>query len=76
MADFTKPIQINDLHLVTIFVTWEQDTIGFGELTIDINDGKISVDTEGMSKEWTRRALYALADKLVDQVFDADGKML
>lgn len=72
--DFKQPIQITTIHSVGLYVTWGQDTVGFGELALSCKDGVIRADTEGMSKEWTRRALYALADKIVEEAFDESGR--
>lgn len=73
-ADFTQPIKILDVHNLSLYITWGQDTVGFGELSVHSKDGVIKADTECMSKEWTRRALYALADKIVEEAFDSEGR--
>lgn len=72
-ADFNQPIGIRDIHSLGLYITWGQDTVGFGELSVSCKDGVIRADTEHMSKEWTRRALYALADRIVEEAFDENG---
>lgn len=73
-ADFKRPIEITNVNNVGLWFSWSQDTVGWGELSISCKDGVIRADTENMSKEWTRRALYALADKIVEEAFDENGK--
>ncbi len=74
-ADFDKPIEIDHIHGFSAYFIWGQETIGFGEFSIRIVDGEItSIDNEGMGKEWARRALYALVDKVVELGFDENGR--
>lgn len=74
MAEFTHPINIRDIHRTSIYISWSQKTVGFGQLSVGYRNGSFGVDSEGMSKEWTRKALYALADKIIEEAFDEEGQ--
>lgn len=58
--DFT----ITGVHLETpLEVTWQTVSAGFGGFYFWIDSaGKLRVDTEGMSKDFVKRALCALVD--------------
>lgn len=67
--DYNQPIEVavEDLHVARLYFNWGQNTIGFGQCSLYRNeDGTIAAHTEGMNKEWLRRALYAVVDTLVD----------
>lgn len=72
--DFQLPISVYHIQLFNAYIAWGQETIGFGDLSITVTDGKIRSDTEGMGKEWVRRALYATVDKVVEEAFDENGR--
>lgn len=66
--DYTRRIEITTMHEIGIYVRWTQETIGFGELWIRLDEnGLLSKETEGMGPEWARRALYAVVDKLIEK---------
>lgn len=69
-SDFTQPVRVtlDDLHNAHFYFSWAQQTVGFGQCSIsrDPATGQVSADTEGMGKEWLRRALYAAVDTLVE----------
>lgn len=73
-TDFTKSIQIFDIHGFNAYFTWGQDTVGFGELSVSVKDGKVSMDTEGMGRDWTRRALHSLVETILEAGFETDGR--
>jgi hypothetical protein len=66
--NFQLPILVplDGIHAANLYFDWGQRTVGFGQCSIHIEDGKVTADTEGMGKEWLRRALYAAVDTLVD----------
>jgi hypothetical protein len=68
--DFQQPIQVSPdgVHGASLYFDWGQRTVGFGQCSIhrDSKTGEITADTEGMGKEWLRRALYAAVDVLVE----------
>lgn len=67
--DFEKPISVDvgDIYVSSLYFSWQQDTVGFGECSVKRNeDGTFTADTENMSKEWLRRALYSLMDTIVE----------
>lgn len=74
--DFQQPIEIDldDIHNFGLWIRWGQNTIGFGELSVSVKDGKISMDTEGMGREWTRRALHSVIEAILAQAFDEEGR--
>jgi len=73
-ADFKQPVTIDSTHSFQAYFTWGQPTVGFGEFAINIVDGEVrSLDSECMGKEWSRRALYALVDAVVEEAFNLDG---
>jgi hypothetical protein len=67
--DFQLPILVtlDGLYAASLYFDWSQETVGFGQCSIYIKDGKVIANAEGMGKEWLRRALYAAVDALVDQ---------
>lgn len=68
--DFNQPIEVapESLHAAHLYFSWGQQTVGFGQCSISLApDGSVSAGTEGMGKEWLRRALYAAVDALVEQ---------
>ncbi len=73
-TDFNAPIKIGDIYGFSTYFTWGQQSVGFGELSISIKNGVVNADTEGMGKEWCRRALYALVDKVLEQTHDETGR--
>jgi hypothetical protein len=69
--DFNKPINVDldGIHWAKIYFVWSQETVGFGECSISkLENGELVADTEGMGKEWVRRALYAVVDTLVENM--------
>jgi hypothetical protein len=70
--DFNQPIivEIDDIFWGNFYFRWRQSTVGFGELSISKKEGSddVAAETEGMGPEWTRRALYAAVDALIDQM--------
>lgn len=66
--DFNAPIEIelDGIFTANLYFGWEQRTVGFGQCTVSLENGKLTADTECMSREWLRRALHALADTLAD----------
>ncbi len=69
-SDFQQPIQISKLLWFSFYFSWAQNTVGFGELSgkMDELGETASVDSEGMGKEWVRRALHAAVDAYVEQL--------
>lgn len=61
--------KIYDIHNASIYFNWGWEGIGFGELWVGKSkeNGNLVIDSECMSKESTRKLLYALVDKLVDE---------
>jgi hypothetical protein len=46
-------------------VGWFAKDIGFGELTVSFNDGKLKVDDEGMSREFCEAVMMKLVAGVV-----------
>lgn len=61
--------EVVDINNANIYFTWSWPGIGFGELWVGKSreDGHLVIDAETMSKESTRKLLYALVDKLIDE---------
>lgn len=75
--DFNAPIKVPETGLfgASFYFSWSQPTVGFGQCSIGIDEnGKVSSDLEGMGLEWTRRALYAAVDTLIEMAKKQDGK--
>lgn len=68
--DFQQPVvvPIEGMHTASLYFDWGQQTVGFGQCSIHRNSetGVVTANTEGMGKEWLRRALHAAVDALVD----------
>ena len=64
----TKP-EVRDIHNANIYFNWGWEGIGFGEMWVgkSAESGHLVIDAECMSKESTRKLLYAMVDKLVDE---------
>ncbi len=73
-TDFKQAVTISTAHSFSMYFDWSQHTVGFGQFSASFKNGKYSTDTEGMGREWSRRAMYALVDKVCDEAFDADGR--
>ncbi len=71
-SDFQQPIKVLDLHFFSFYFSWEQNTVGFGELSgkVHKNGETATVDSEGMGKEWVRRALHAAIDAYIEKLPD------
>lgn len=70
------PVEISlfDINNFNTYFRWGQDGVGFGELSLSVTSlgdvVHISGSTETMGKEWVRKALHALVDKIIDNVED------
>lgn len=63
---------VTDIFSANMYLNWQMEGFGFGQLSVNQSkDGQITVDSECMGKEYVRKILYALADKIV-----AEGKFL
>ena len=51
-------------------MNWGQRKCGFGQLAMFVEQSegvtRLSGDTEGMSKEWVRKALHTMVDSIAD----------
>ncbi len=65
-----NPPKVYDVSTFYISIGWGWKGCGFGELWIRLNPktGKYEYDTECMGPESVRKFLYALADKVVDDL--------
>lgn len=70
-----NPPEVTDIDNFYISMRWSWKGCGFGELwlKLDPETGKITGDTECMGPESTRKFLYALANKIIDEM-KAQGK--
>lgn len=46
-------------------IQWSSDSMGFGEVTFEVTDGKVSIDTEAMSKDFVKALLSRMVDKII-----------
>lgn len=60
-----RRFQITDLHSGP-YLNWSSEGVGFGQLSIYVDDDVIAIHNEGMSKSDVRQILHALADYIVE----------
>lgn len=58
--------QIDDVFWADIYINWSKEKFGFGQLSIERIDGKLSCSNECMSRESVREILHSLADYIAD----------
>lgn len=56
-----------------LYINWGWAGCGFGQLSVDFEDGKVLCDNECMSRESVRKILIAMANKMADEaILDCD----
>jgi hypothetical protein len=58
-------VKLNGVHTTHLYFNWSHPQVGFGQMSVDLVDGKLTADTECMGPISTKKILYALVDELV-----------
>jgi len=65
IRDLNPPI-VTCLHSTRLYFDWGWKACGYGQLSFDLENGKITCANEAMSKEAVRTLMRAYVDYLVD----------
>lgn len=67
-----NPPHVSFLHSTHLYFDWSWTACGFGQLSFDLQDGKITCANEGMSKESVKKLMHSYVDYLIENAeFDS-----